>query len=471
MNPSDKQGPTLPDFTWAWDVLWVGFLVLYAFAGYRVTPFHGDESMQIFMSRDYAYQFIERDMRRITYNEAWVDDLEQNLRLINGTVNKYTIGAAWHRAGFTLNQINWPWYWEESYDFNMAGGFYPGDDLLLVSRVPSTLFLAASVIVMFAVGRALAGRPVAYMATAYYALSPIVLVNGRRAMMEGSLLLGGLLTLLAGILLVQNRGWRAWAAALLLAFGAGFAVASKHTNVITVAAVFIGCGVTIIIEGGQEGWRRFGIRAAQVITAGLLSIALFLALNPAWWGNPVHRAQVVLAERVKLLEGQTAAFGGYANLFERLAGFYRQVFPGVPMYFEADSFREPLAGQIAVYEASLLAGVQLPGVALPMFVLTIAGLLCLLKIIPLPDVRNPARWVIGVWALMTSLFLVLSTPLEWQRYYLPVVPVVGLLASLGIVRIVRLYTGDAARESRRYKRGRKRNRPKKKSPLTEAELT
>lgn len=442
-----------PDGGWAWDVLWVGLLALYAFAGYPVTPFHGDESMQIFMSHDYAYQFIERDMAKIFYDETRVADVEQGLRLLNGTVNKYTIGAAWHAAGFTVDDLNWPWYWEHSYQFNMDHGFYPGDDLLLTSRIPSSLFLSGSVIGLFLAAFLFAGRPAAYMTSLYYALNPAVLLNGRRAMMEGSLLFGLALTLLAGVLLVRGRGWRAWGAALLLALAAGIAVASKHTNVVTVFAVFAGVLVYAVVEARRDGWRLFAARIGQLFAAGVLSIGLFLALNPAWWDNPIARASYVLDARVELLGGQIEIFDGYETTGEKLAGFYRQVFINQPMYFEAESFREPMAAQAATYEATPYAGVHLDGVHLVMAALFVMGLLCLFNVLHVPDIHPAARWVVGSFVTVMTLFAVFATPLEWQRYYLTAYPAVALVAPLGILWVVRLYARDAAAHSPQYRKG------------------
>ena len=78
----------------------------------------------------------------------------------------------------------------------------------------------------YVVKRAL-NRPAAYIAVTAFALHPSVLINGRRAMMEGSHLLGLMLVLLAAICLLQER--RPWRY-LMLGASAGFAIAAKHPN-------------------------------------------------------------------------------------------------------------------------------------------------------------------------------------------------------------------------------------------------
>lgn len=444
---------TPPDSMWAFDLLWIGFLALYAFAGYSVTPFHGDESMQIFMSRDYAYQFIDDNLETIFYDEAKEQDIEQGLRLINGTINKYTIGLAWHLAGYDIDDLNKPWYWDLDYQFNIDNGFYPSDALLLTSRIPSALFLALSVVAFFIAVWRFAGRPAAYIATTLYAINPAVLINGRRAMMEGSLLLGVTLTLLAGILLVQQRGWRSWAATSLLALGTGFAVASKHTNVIVVFSVFVGIFLHMLVVVRRDGLSAILTRFAQILVAGLVSIALFFALNPAWWQNPIEVAQFVLDERVELLTFQTEIFDGYDNRWEQFVGLYRHLFVNEPMYFEAEEFRDPIASNIYTYEQTPYAGIQFTGIAPFLSALFVLGWVITLGGIKSPDIQNDARWVVITWGLISVLFVWFATPLEWQRYYLIAQPVVAALAPVGIVWIFRHYAQDAETNSPEYKRG------------------
>ncbi len=222
------------------DFLFILILVGYVIAGTPLVPFHGDEATQIFMSRDYAYQFLQGDLDRLRYRDPPISAQEQDLRLLNGTVNKDLIGLAWHLDGFTVDQINEQWDWGADWNYNQTTNHAPSDALLQVSRVPSALLLVAGVFVIFALGRTLGGRPVAYLAAAYYALCPPLLLDGRRAMMEGGLIAFSLLAVLAGVYLLQKRAW--WTA-ILLGGAAGLALASKHTSAFTVIAVFAACAL------------------------------------------------------------------------------------------------------------------------------------------------------------------------------------------------------------------------------------
>ncbi|MBI1256912.1 MAG: phospholipid carrier-dependent glycosyltransferase [Chloroflexi bacterium] len=486
------------------DVLFLLALIIYMLAGTASVPFHGDESTQIYMSRDYAYQFLQGDLDLVRYHDPPINATEQQLRLLNGTLNKYLIGFMWHLGGFNIDQINDQWDWGGDWNYNQSNNHAPSEALLQISRIPSAILLAAGVIVMFALGRMLGGRSVAYLASLYYALNPALLIEGRRAMMEGSLTFFSLLVVLAGVLLLQKRRW--WTA-ILLGLAAGLALASKHTAVFTLVAVFGACVVYPVIEWVGEKWvrhktdltpdpsplRREGRKAwahsraplpepsvsqtgadtgaplqessggrarhasplhiyGMLVVAGVLALVVFYGMNPAWWGDPVTRAGQVLAMRNDLLAGQTAAFGGYSSLSGALSGWFRQVFVNTPQYYEIPAWAGYIAEPIARYESSIWRGVSVGGTALGGVILlaltAIGGVAVMGRKLALTqavgDISTAqqkaqsvsARVLILVWALAMLATTAFLTPIEWQRYYLPAYPAVGLLGAAGLVWVV-----------------------------------
>ena len=414
---------------------------MYMLAGTPLTPFHGDESTLIYMSRDYAYQFIQRDLDKVRFSDPAISLQEQNLRLLNGTISKVAIGLAWHLGGFTISDLNEQWDWGGNWDYNVQTGHKPGDSLLRVTRWSSSLMMAASAIVLFAIGWHLGGRRVAYVASLYYALNPGLLINGQRAMMEGSYALFTLLTVLAGIWLLKRGVW--WAALLLGVFE-GLALASKHTAVMTLVAVFGAIGVAWIYGFVQRMtsplnplsttaslWRG---DLLKLLVAGMVALATFYVMNPAWWGDPLSRARHVLDLREELLAIQVSAFGGYADVADQIAGFTRQALIVQPQYYEVAGWQETIGAEIAAYEASPWHGISIGGSPLGAALLLVMILLGIWQMIRRPD---RARWLIDCWAIAVVALTLGLTPLEWQRYYLPVYPVIGLLATLGLDAIWR----------------------------------
>ncbi|MDX1991294.1 MAG: glycosyltransferase family 39 protein [bacterium] len=411
------------------DLIWVSLLAAYIIAGVRLVPFHGDESTQIYMSRDYDYQFRQNDWSLVRYSPTPISPTEQQLRLLNGTLYKYLVGFGRHIAG--IETTNEQWDWGADWNYNQSFGHAPSEDLLRIGRTTSALFLAAGVGVMFLLGRQLGGRPVAYFASLYYALHPVLLLNGRRAMQEGMMTFFALLVVLLTIWFLKRRSWRS---AVLLGVAAGLALASKHTNIFTVAAVFGAIGLHLLYRFFQRQPHTAILKMAlQVALIGLLTSGVFYALNPAWWGEPLERAQFVLNERRTLLNFQEGLFGGYSDFAEQIGGFARQTFLAQPQYFEVDNWAGFIGDQIAQYEASPWRGITLAGSTLGGVLLALLTLIGLWRLWQDRAIAGETRWIVGLWAVVVLAATALLTPLEWQRYYLPAYPMIGLLAASGVV--------------------------------------
>ena len=312
----DQSAGAVPGWNrWAWlilDVLWLAGLALYVIAGYRSVPLHGDEPTLIYMSRDYYHLVQRRDVEPVLYRDEPANPAEQDLRLINGTVGKMAMGLAWDLAGLTVDDLNDQWVWEWSWNDNIALGHMPGERLLHAARVSSALFTVISAWVVFGIARVVAARRLAaWAASLIYVTTPAVLLNGRRAMMDGSMLGFIALTALVGVLIVrqQARGWRgAKLAALyaLLGVCGGLAVASKHNAAITVAAVFAAVLVAPLLDARRADDMRSHFDAPhllRVASASLLVIVTFLALNPAWWSDPLPMPERVIDLRRDLMAG------------------------------------------------------------------------------------------------------------------------------------------------------------------------
>lgn len=445
-------------------IVWLTALAAYIVGGASLTPFHGDEATQIAMSRDYASIFLQGDLDKVRYQTNPPDPADQELRLINGVVNKYLIGVAWHLGGFTAADLNQQWDWGADYAYNVANGHMPSAELLAVARLPSALLLAAGLLPMFALGWLIGGRVGAFAATLLYALHPALLVDGRRAMMEGSLIAFSLFTVLAGIWYARSRSWLA---GLALGAAAGLALASKHTAVFTLAAVYGACLLLIVTNGWKFVLKRTEIRqsedgqeevipasitllrggfplaaAAKLVASAVLALALFYALNPAWWGDPIGRAGDVLRLRNDLLNGQVQAFGGYASTSDRLSGWLRQAFVPEAQYYEVSSWESAINGEITRYQESIFDGMrdlQAAGIEGVLFDLLLP-LIALAGFAVLVGARGNdghARLVILIWALTMAVTTALLTPLEWQRYYLPMHPASMLLVAAGLSWSVR----------------------------------
>jgi hypothetical protein len=415
----------------AYLALWMG----YALAGTPLVPLHGDESTLIYTTRDYFDQFVRGDLAQVTNRATDLDPMDANLRLLDGRVQKYLGGLAYHLSGGTADGLNQPWDWGGDVAYNAQAGRAPTPAVLMPNRWAMAALLALCVPAAFGVGMAVGGWPAALALPALLMLSPNLLLNGRRAMMEAPLMLFSLLTVLSGLRwAAAGRGGRGgWTA--LLALSAGLALASKHSGALVIAPVFGALGVLALA-------RRDGRALLALMGAAIGALGVFGALNPAWWPDPLGAASTVLRLRSELLAGQTAFFGGYPDFGAQMGGFWRQTFGGAPQYYEVAAWADYIAADIAAYAASPWGGVtwgDFGGIVL--------ALLALLGCAALLIRRDAAAWVFGVYAAGALLAALLFTPLEWARYYLVGLPAVYGLAAAGLSAIGRVLrpAGTAAR--------------------------
>lgn len=425
----------MPRFRTTIDLVLILLLALYILAGATLTSFHGDESTQIFMSRDFAYQFLDGDLARVQFSDPPVSAQEQELRLLNGSVNKYLIGLAWHIAGFDVSQINEQWDWAADWNYNQNNGHAPTPELLQAARWPSALLLASGVLWMYLIGRQIGGRPTAWLAALLFALHPALLINGRRAMMEGSLIAFSLLTLLLVLVWLRASDRHAWISAVALGLASGLALASKHTAVFGLVPIFAGVLVWVLAVSRQRGQRWVLMRLLHIALAALLLAMTFLALNPVWWGDPVARAGDVLRLRESLLAGQTAAFGGYADASEAAVGFLRQTLGGPAQAFEVTGWEVWLAGQIEAYDRSIWRGIALAGVV-GIAVMLAAVVIGFVRCVRDSTVPWGVRWITAVWAGGIFMLTAALTPIEWTRYYLLAIVAAQLMAAYGVSGLV-----------------------------------
>ncbi len=415
------------------DLLWLVLLGLFCFG---IAPtFHGDEPMQIYMSSDFQTAILDRNPSALTTEPPYSVDTDPYLRLINGTINRYGIGLGWYLAGMKASDLppRPGWDWGLDYDTNVSTGHMPSAALLQASRFSSTLFLALSAAVMFGLGWQFGApnsrRPTAYFVSALYIANPIILLNGRRALQEGSMLFFGLLLIWIAVLIARRRSEQRptpiylWIA---LTVGAALALASKYTDIVFVAAAFAWIFLTKLM---RLKWRDLLLTALRLMICAALAGALFVALSPALWSDPPARIVDMLQMRADLLDIQVQ--GTPTTMQQRLESIVTEPFTAPLQHFEVAFWGDfqPVADDIARYMASPFSGLQF-GVILGGGLTLLAGAGIVFSL------RRGRRVGVLIWFALTAASL-MANPLPWQRYYLPLIPVMTLLAGIGLFGLAR----------------------------------
>jgi hypothetical protein len=469
-------------------------LSFYVIAGLFVTPFHGDESQHLALSRDYVAYFVIGDPWRLRVDPPVPIHSEAYLRLLDGTLSAYLTGfILWHTGHMSLDNPHPAWYYPDDVAANRAAGRYPAPDLLHWGRLASALFTAAGVWVMDALGKKLRSPTAGLGAAAMFALHPLILLNGRRVMQEGALMLFSLLVVWLGIRFAEKPSFQN---SLLWGMVGGLALASKPTAIITLIGVGMGVLGGILTsppsplskgEGEPEKkpsppkvaeptmakeaplfWRGVGVR--YYLLAVIIAIPIYLILTPATWTDPPARLWLAAQMRREALAGQTAASGdGYETLWEGGQALFTMPFPAAIQYYESDDFAQDvdLQQEIRHYQAHWLRGLGLPawlGMSLVVLGLVFtsppsplskddgesapplppspsvieqplpkkAPLLWRVVGVRLITSPSPVTLILGGWLLISALVTFLAVPLAWQRYYIPYLLPLILLAGFGL---------------------------------------
>lgn len=466
------------------DFIFLSVLGGYIFLGLTRVPFHGDESTLIRLSRDFTYLFQDHDLQKVIYRQNPVSgSQEQYERVLTGALDPLTIGLAWTAVGMDPGGLNgfWRWYPKglDEWEYNVRAGNMPSAELLIVARIPSTLFTALSVFAVFAIAWALSrSRPAAWVAAFLYATAPAVLVNGRRSMQEGAMLLFTALVVYFGLLTAREirtaapRLRRIAAGFCLLALAAGCALAGKHTSVLAIVPVYFMLAVLIIglalrknpLEGRSPGapWRLL----CGWLGSGFLGLSVFFILMPVWWAfswnwllllclsglcfslmlagsgrggrilqtapavavagisiltpgawNAVYQpVRIMVEERAELTLIHNTLGLNLPNFGSRIGQMANQLLFARTQYYESLDWDllEEEQSQIRVYEAARLDG-RGGGLEWGLIILALAAIGIVTLIL---KYRGWNGLYLGLWFLFPAAVLLAFNTLAWQRYYL-----------------------------------------------------
>jgi 4-amino-4-deoxy-L-arabinose transferase-like glycosyltransferase len=305
-----------------------------------------------------------------------------------------------------------------------------------------------------------------------------VLLNGRRAMQEGLLLLCSALVVWVAYRALRAEGRDGPPTGWLLGLGvaAGLALAAKHSAALVVAAALLALLVAPWLRPGSAR-PALRTRLAALAGVGVSALAVFSLLAPVWWSLPRTLALVGLAAlafglrdawrarparrlvaaalvlvagallarpqlpadsralfsglleaRRSLLERQVERFAGPDSAGRRMTRLLHEAIVADPQYFEDPAWaRFPeIQAEIDAYERSPWDG-RRGGLAwgLPLAALCATGVAAAWR-----RRRDPAVVLLAAWLALPALAL-LANPLPWQRYYLGLHAPLAVLAALG----------------------------------------
>ncbi len=463
---AEKIHPQPVKFHKGLDVFFLFLCVVYVLAGISLVPFHGDESAYLILSEDYDLVFKKGEVEKILFDPAGKN--KQYLRLSTGAILAFSIGFA---RDITNNEdpIN-KWLWGSSWEDNLALGNLPTPQLLNLARTCSALLGAFSVVLFFYLALNLfASRLAAWLAVLVLVTQGGVLMNIRRAMQEGPKFFFLILTayISAYILKSLERMQIRRSHYFFLGIASGLTLAAKQDAAPMLLAIYAVLAFVPVIK--KSTLQHFLINALYLVAATLLTYATFLTFMPVfwrWWESVFALAGVALVllqipllktdriasfltlaglglsmsmtifspalwtklhtPLVSMLELREGIVGGQLNVtseqgtidmsskMNRLSFLLENTVSTNVMYMETTSFDvPPVHGQIQAYEDSPLSGrTGMPIVDGFVLVLALIGAWTLFR------KAAAERVYVYFLLLIPAVFLFVTIPLPWQRYFL-----------------------------------------------------
>ncbi len=405
-------------------------LLAFFCASIQHIEFHPDESYWIATS-DHFEAFAKAEFASPVWHGSYWTSTGLPL-------TRYLIGIGRRIGGYRVADLILPWDFRLDRAANIARGAMPGPGLLWWSRLPMAVLAVVCGMIAFILVSRSAGRLAGYVMLVLFVVNPYFLYTLCRAMNEAPLLASTLLAALAGHqALISCKHVAAWTDNTARAFFRSliwFAIMGMFCGMAGVAKINglsilpAGLALCVIAPLAQKGISRSRL-LGFITSAGAVTILAagfaFVALNPYLYPAPLRHTYGLVATRLKTMKIQQAEY---------------------PSSRMGDSLtvRLPLVAQRVF---SQYAALNFPGSWVGNIPLCLVGLCYLLYTAWYwlhSGIGSGASAVLLLIAF-TSAAPTLSTPLDWDRYYLFAVFFSTISIAVGVSWVIKslsLWVGD-----------------------------
>ena len=280
-----------------------------------------DESRWISTSRYFWITFVDWDL----FGEAWRPNY---VVLTQPPVARYLIGAGLAVQGWRPEQLNGRYDSLRSAEWNRQMGNVPSDELLQAARRVVFVFGVGAVVLLYVVGRMLAGIPAGLVAVGLGLANPLLSTLWTRALAESILAfftLGALALALRSMPRV-GAGEAPPVTPLLSGVSLGLAAATKLSGGIGVVGLVL---FGLVQQAFAVAATRRPIGLKQWFDLASAAITAFVVVNPLVYPDPFGRSRALLAHRREEMMQQQAIWPDQSvapDLGSRVATVARRAF-------------------------------------------------------------------------------------------------------------------------------------------------
>lgn len=380
---------------------------------------------------------------------------------INPPVGKYLFGAVVAVVRDRNDPVDYGWLWPHDYDWNLAAGNIPPPRLLASVRVFIALVAATCLVLVWLISAELMPRGTWHplVASVLLFLHPAFRHSATRVYTDIPQMCLSLAAIWLMLVWWRRRNTAALVAGLV---AIGLACATKFSA--GSLAVLTGIAVCLVPA-------PLAVRASRAVAAGLIPVFVFVAVNPYLWRQPVADTLELLHRWSDSRRDQQADPALSANAVHDRSTACRLVFertflPGVPVR-QGNALGVVAKGLVAATATFVgLTALLARGVSAGRRTrttsrkssLAIAGTAALSSVLAVAVV--PLQWLaaslnvagsiriirhlarhrqcdgmayFGIVYAGTVVATVLWLPFDWGRYYMPVLGLTTIVASLGVM--------------------------------------
>lgn len=394
-------------------------------------PFHPDESHWIHTVKYFKLFFIDRDF----HNDQWMEYFAYD----QPPVGRYIIGLALVIPGYGKNLEKSSkmsvWDFSKDYSWNESHGALPPKDVLYVARLPMAILGALTCFLMYWVAKPIFSRRAGIIAALLLAYNPLMLRCSQRAMPDAALIFflaaNVVLTTYFYSSLVEQKLHRTLVFAAFIGITIALAAGTKLNGGIAGIIFAVFCTVLILIKITPYGFpgnnlkdvigrlrtdREVKIILGSLIISGLIAALVFTALNPYLYHRPLKGSVKMVQHRMSVVKEQQQTYSAITTVRQKIELVVRRTLIDKNYVTLGYFLKIPLD-----------MGLFLLGLAL-LFYTEAKYLFCNHKL--------SSKSIVIAWISITFVGTTAWIPLDWNRYYLPVLPCVAMMAGYGTDRIL-----------------------------------
>jgi 4-amino-4-deoxy-L-arabinose transferase-like glycosyltransferase len=404
-------------------------LAILLFTGISLIPFHPDEVSLLYQSRDFEQLFT--NPMNLAYKPERDGEIDQTYRAMNPPLPKYILAIGRLLAGYDSQSVSVDWNWSLTWDQNEAAGALPDPDLLNASRTASTVMVLLTLPILYLCGKKIKNSTLGISAVLLLGTHSLVLLHGRRAMAEGTLLFGISLAIL-GVLEGNKRPW-------LAGIGTAVAACSKMS-----AAALAPVGFLSVLWLSSDQMDKKKTRIQNSILFVTTFLAIYFLLNPFLWSNPIEAFQSQWYERTQFLQGMIEEMESLSpnqilnRPLDRAVVMVANLFITDPQFAEVGNYIANTSPSEKIYLAHFQNNLFRGWAAgILMITLTVSGIVSFgIDMSKSGFQRHRRISLLLIASIIQTISLIWANPLSFQRYAIPLVPFICLWIGYFIALII-----------------------------------